>query len=277
MGKTWQRALVLALVLSAWAAVGDARADDIYVTVQPGDTLFRIGMRYGLTWQELMQANGLTSTRIYAGQVLRIPGAGTVVSSPPVPTPPLPATYTVARGDTLFNIATRYGLTTGALASANGLWNPKLIYAGQVLASPGGTATPPPAAQAVTGGSQRILVDISEQHMYVYDGGVLLWSWVISTGEPGRETAPGHYSVLNKISMAYAATWDLQMPYWLGIYWAGPLQNGIHALPILSNGEQLWAGWLGTPVSFGCVILGLDEAATLFQWVQLGTAVDIQW
>ena len=113
--------------------------------------------------------------------------------------------------------------------------------------------------------------------MYVYDGGALLWSWVISTGEPGRETATGHYSVLNKIPMAYAATWDLQMPYWLGIYWAGPLQNGIHALPILSNGEQLWAGWLGTPVSFGCVILGLDEAATLFQWVQLGTAVDIQW
>ncbi|HLF00547.1 MAG TPA: L,D-transpeptidase, partial [Anaerolineales bacterium] len=76
---------------------------------------------------------------------------------------------------------------------------------------------------------------------------------------------------------AYAATWNLQMPHWLGIYWAGRLQNGIHALPILSNGEKLWAGWLGTPVSYGCVILGDVEAETLYNWAEVGTPVSIQW
>jgi hypothetical protein len=38
------------------------------------------------------------------------------------------------------------------------------------------------------------------------------------------------------LSLTYAYTWDLQMPHWLGIYWVGSLQNGIHALPIQANG-----------------------------------------
>ena len=118
---------------------------------------------------------------------------------------------------------------------------------------------------------------ISEQHMYVYGDGNLIWSWVTSTGERGRETAPGNFSVLNKIPNAYAYTWNLQMPYWLGIYWAGSLQNGIHALPILSNGQILWEGWLGTPVSYGCVILSTENAKTLYDWAEVGTLVKIQW
>jgi len=51
--------------------------------VQAGETLFRIGMRYNLTVTALMQANGLSSDRIYAGQHLTIPGAGSVHSLDP--------------------------------------------------------------------------------------------------------------------------------------------------------------------------------------------------
>ena len=93
---------------------------------------------------------------------------------------------------------------------------------------------------------------------------------------PGAGTRSGVFAVLDKIPNAYAATWDLQMPYWLGIYWAGSLENGIHALPILSNGQRLWEGYLGTPVSFGCIILGTDEARQLYYWADVGTPVIIQ-
>jgi lipoprotein-anchoring transpeptidase ErfK/SrfK len=87
----------------------------------------------------------------------------------------------------------------------------------------------------------------------------------------------GNYKVQNKIPNAYAYTWGLQMPHWLGIYWAGSLQNGIHALPIQSNGRRLWEGYLGQRVSFGCVILSTQNAQTLYRWASVGTPVDIVW
>jgi len=125
-------------------------------------------------------------------------------------------------------------------------------------------------------GSKYILVDISEQHMYVYEGGILVYSFVASTGM-GNSTRVGSFSVLNKIPNAYGATWNIWMPDWLGIYWSGSLQNGIHALPILPGGGTLWAGYLGTPISYGCVVLGTYDAQALYNWADIGTPVEIRW
>ncbi len=146
-------------------------------------------------------------------------------------------------------------------------------------ASPTPTVTPTPTATPTPDPEDRlILVDISEQRMYVYENDRLLWNWVVSTGEPGKDTATGRYRVLDKIEMAYASTWNLDMPYWLGIYYSGPLENGIHALPInRTTGVKLWEGLLGQRVSYGCVILSDENARTLFEWAQVGTPVVIQW
>jgi hypothetical protein len=75
--------------------------------------------------------------------------------------------------------------------------------------------------------------------------------------------------------MARSNVWNLWMPNWMGIYWAGTVENGIHALPILSNGQLLWAGFLGRRISFGCVVLGTKESKQLFDWAQIGTPVII--
>jgi len=125
-------------------------------------------------------------------------------------------------------------------------------------------------------GGKYILVDISEQHMYVYEGDYLAHSFVASTGM-NNATRTGTFSVLNKIPNAYGATWDIWMPNWLGIYWAGSMQNGIHALPILPNGATLWAGFLGAPISYGCIVLGSYEAQVLYDWADVGVPVEIQW
>lgn len=142
------------------------------------------------------------------------------------------------------------------------------------------TDTPEPAfAVAPTPDFQSgklILVDISEQRMYVYENGTLIYNFVVSTGMNGG-TRVGTFSVLNKIPNAYGSTWDIWMPNWLGIYWSGHLQNGIHALPILPNGQRLWAGYLGTPVSYGCVVLGTYESQLLYDWAEVGTPVVIQY
>jgi lipoprotein-anchoring transpeptidase ErfK/SrfK len=142
------------------------------------------------------------------------------------------------------------------------------------IPTPVPTLTPTPTPEP---NPQRIIVDVSEQRMYVYQGGNLLWKWVVSTGEPGRDTAIGQFAVQSKIKNAYASTWNLDMPYWLGIYWSGPMENGIHALPIQrATGYKLWDGYLGQRVSYGCVILSDENAQTLFNWAKIGTPVIIQ-
>ena len=137
-----------------------------------------------------------------------------------------------------------------------------------------GEAIQPDALASSSG--KLILVDISEQHLYAYEGGVLVFSFIASTGI-GNSTRVGTFSVLEKIPNAYGSTWNIWMPNWLGIYWSGNLQNGIHALPILPGGSRLWSGYLGWPISYGCVVLGVEEAQLLYDWADIGTPVVIQW
>ena len=124
---------------------------------------------------------------------------------------------------------------------------------------------------------KRIVVDISEQRMYVYENGKLKWSWKASTGEPGRPTVPGEYRVQSKILNARSNVWRLWMPYWLGIYWVGPIENGIHGLPVSDDGWKMWEGYIGTRVTYGCIALTDEHARMLWEWADIGTPVTVQW
>jgi len=55
------------------------------------------------------------------------------------------ATYTLQPGDTLGGVARRHGVSTAALASANGIANPHRVYAGQVLTIPAPGSSPAPS------------------------------------------------------------------------------------------------------------------------------------
>jgi LysM repeat protein len=287
-----------ALVWAAPEAAAQAQNGPVTHIVQPGETLFRIGLRYGVDWRQIAQANGLYGTLIYAGQELIIPGAQASPEAPPVTETPAPApaptdaplpqptpatetgdtTHIVQRGESLTLIASRYGTTATAIAVANRLVNPSLIYAGQALVIPGSASSAAPAPAAPAPGpsvGKRIVIDISDQRLYAYEGETVIYAFIASTGSPGLDTRPGVYSVLNKIPNAYGGTWNIWMPNWLGIYWAGRLQNGIHALPILPGGGRLWDGYLGTPVSYGCIILGITESQQLYDWAEVGIPVII--
>lgn len=124
---------------------------------------------------------------------------------------------------------------------------------------------------------RRIEIDISTQRFYAYEGDRLVYNWPTSTGLPGRDTAAGHFKVQSKIEMAWSSIWQLKMPYWLGIYNVGTVENGIHALPIRTDGSVMWGGLLGQRASYGCVILSTKAARTLYNWAEIGTPVWIHY
>ena len=110
-------------------------------TVQAGDTLGKIAVRYGTTVTALLQLNGLKNPDVLAiGQKLKVPGgsgaAPAAVGTPKPATGGQARTYVVQKGDTLLSIARRYGLTTKQLQAANNITNPDKIFPGQTLVIP---------------------------------------------------------------------------------------------------------------------------------------------
>ncbi len=98
-------------------------------TVKKGDTLGKIAQKHGVTVSALKRANSLRSNKIYAGKKLNIPGNG---GEPPVETV---TTHVVRNGDTLHNIALKYGVTVEAIKRLNRL-NSSRIYPRMVLKIP---------------------------------------------------------------------------------------------------------------------------------------------
>lgn len=123
---------------------------------------------------------------------------------------------------------------------------------------------------------KRIEIDLSEQYLTAWEGDEVIYRFPCSTGDADHPTRTGTFEVLDKIPNAYSPSWELHMPYWLGIYWVDSMENGIHALPIDSEGNTLWAGYLGRqPVSLGCVVLDTPDAKKLYEWAEVGTTVVI--
>jgi len=120
---------------SSAAGAGSSRGGS--VTVQPGDTLSDIADRQGISLNQLMQANGITNPDVVvAGQKLVLPGSrrATAAAAPrELPTAP----YTVKSGETISEIADRFGTSTERLIQLNGISNPNLVVAGTRLAIPG--------------------------------------------------------------------------------------------------------------------------------------------
>ncbi|MGO0122952.1 LysM peptidoglycan-binding domain-containing protein [Desulfothermobacter acidiphilus] len=119
---------LLLLVGCLFACAWPAWAATYYV--QPGDSLYKISLRFGTSVEAIQQANNLWTTWIYPGQVLYVPEGESSTF------------YTVRPGDTLYLIGQRFGIPYQAIMRANDL-SSSLIYPGQVLRLPSMSCTEP--------------------------------------------------------------------------------------------------------------------------------------
>jgi lipoprotein-anchoring transpeptidase ErfK/SrfK len=185
-----------------------------------------------------------------------------------------PEQHTVQEGETIVSIGFDHGLPYPWIEQANPGVSDDL-HVGQVLQIPSPDVLLPLPIVA----GKRITVSLSSQMMWAYENGALKWEWPVSTGMASSPTSPGVFQVRSHDPNAYAAEWDLWMPHFMGIYEPAPgteVMNGFHGFPSRGGVQLLWTNNLGTPVTYGCILLSSDNAALLYDWAEDGTVVVIR-
>ena len=299
--KKWRLFLpAFVLFCLVFVFIPGASADTTYV-VQPGENLFRIALKHGMTTQELASYNGIVNPdRVYAGQILYIPDANS--SSPPQEAAPAveqetaaaPAsdassetTHLVRRGEILSRIALQYGVSTQAIAQANSLYNPSRIYAGQTLIIPVATAdsaaealaeapapAPAPAAAPapVSYGDKWIDVDLTTQRLTAYENTTPVYNAVISSGRWPYATVTGQFRIYTRyVSQdmnGYRLGYDYYLPNvpYVQYFYRDFSIHGTY-----------WHNNFGTPMSHGCVNLTIPDSEWIFNWSNIGTLVNVHY
>lgn len=129
----WNRIRLAAMVVGLLASSTAA------YTVSTGDTLSGIATRHGISLSALAEANGIANPNlIRIGQRIEIPGEEVTSNTGDSGGRGggggrVGGTHIVQAGESLSTIATRYGISAAALAAANGIDNPNVLYSGATL------------------------------------------------------------------------------------------------------------------------------------------------
>ena len=265
----------------------DSAGDYQLYTAQPGDTLFLLAGKHGISLSKLMSINGFTSEDwIQIGQELLVPRA--LAPAPPPaylvtaqqPAPPFaemqpgrvrPAYHTVQTDETLADIAAWYGVNPAALARLNGLPNDAVPGPGQTLRIPSMHALELleemsarlAPARYPTRTERWIEVDLNEQMAIAYEEDAPVKVFIISSGVAASPTVTGVFRIWGKIVMqdmrggsrvagdAYHVTEVKNVQYFHEDY-------GFHG--------TYWHSNFGVPMSRGCINMTDEDAKWLFDW-----------
>lgn len=213
--------------------------------VQRDENLFRIALRYGTTVEAIAEANALADVRVIAvGQRLLIPNAQPATAGSPI-------AHTVAPGDTLAALLARYHTTPEALATANNLSNPDLLYIGQQLIVPQGasvdtqpTGAAPDAVHVVRPGQNifRLAIQYNTTVNALIQANNLEWPAPLFFGQTLRipgVAAPGRAA-------------DLPYPLLDAYFHPLPVQQGktLGISLVTDGGAQISGTFLGRPLRF---------------------------
>ncbi len=181
--------------------------------------------------------------------------------------------HIVQPGETLSSIAYDYGFPYPYLMQVNP--EVELLLAGDTITIPSpDVLIPLPVVE-----NKRIVISISQQSMQAFENGEVKWDWKSSTGMDSSPTSPGVFQIQTHEEMAYAANWDLYMPWFMGIYRPVPGQefmNGFHGFPSRDRRQLLWTKDVGRRVTYGCILVTTDNAKLLYDWAEPGVIVEIR-
>lgn len=116
-------------------------------------------------------------------------------------------------------------------------------------------------------------INLAQQVMTLFEDGRAIDAYMISSGKRGMDTPKGEFAIQNKAPRPWSKAYSLYMPYWQAITPDG--KYGIHELPEWPGGYKEGANHLGTPVSHGCMRLGIGPAKRVYEWAPIGTPVVI--
>lgn len=116
-------------------------------------------------------------------------------------------------------------------------------------------------------------INLRSQVMTLFENGEAVDAYIVSSGKRGMDTPKGEFAIHNQALRPWSKKYSLYMPYWQAITPDG--QFGIHELPEWPGGYKEGANHLGTPVSHGCVRLGIGPAKRVYEWATIGTPVVI--
>jgi len=126
-------------------------------------------------------------------------------------------------------------------------------------------------APADPNGEKWVLINITLQYLWAYQGDQVLWQGYVSTGTAKFATPPGSYNVLSKLP---SQTMEGVLG---GEYYNVPDVPDV--MYFTDRGHALhgtyWHNNFGTPMSHGCVNLPMDVADWMYQWAPVGMRVEI--
>jgi L,D-transpeptidase ErfK/SrfK len=192
------------------------------------------------------------------------------------PRPPLTLggvsqTYTVAKGDHLYEIARGRGFSYTALARANGIDNPNIVRAGAVLMLPTRFILPDTLQNG-------IVINVPEYRLYLLHHGAVAAVFPVAIGLPTWQTPVGEFTVTNRVeNPAWYMPPDMAsrenvkreiIPAGpdnpLGDFWIGTslTHTGIHG----TNRPMS----IGRALSHGCMRMYPEHIDSLFRQVIIG-------
>ncbi len=113
-------------------------------------------------------------------------------------------------------------------------------------------------------------VSLKNQQLCRVDSGQLIACYVISSGKASMPTPTGTFHITSKSPRQFSNKYKMWMPWWeqfSGDY-------GLHELPETDTWKEV-PDHLGTPISHGCVRLGVGPAEEVYNWTEIGTPVYI--